>query len=194
MNLSKFASYEDCIELQIPTDLEQLKQVNFRWHQYNPRKNIRRFGCSITSLDGQDSGIPDLDSILEYNRQHGTNYSEKDFKIPTIHASPFNYFLSKFHVGRSHYIKLESGGFFPWHRDADHETFRIIYTIENCNSNNLIWLEDDRILRLDSNRWYYINTKKKHCLFALDTCIFTVFNVLDIDNNIRQLGNHMIIR
>lgn len=194
MNLSHMANYEDCIELRIPIDLEQLAQVNFNWRPYNPQKNICRFGCSITSLDGQDSGIPDLDSILEYNRQHGTNYSEKDFKIPTIHASPFSYFLSKFHVGRSHYIKLESGGFFPWHRDPDIDTFRIIYTIENCKSNNLIWLEDDRILQLDSKRWYYINTKKKHCLFALDTCIFTVFNVLDTSDGISQLVKHMVIR
>jgi hypothetical protein len=194
MDLTKFVGYEDCIELQIPVDYDLLRQVNYNWHQYNPRKNIRRFGCSITSLDGNDSGIPDLDSIMEYNKLNGTSYSEKDFRIATAHAQPFIYFLTNFVVGRSHYIKLESGGFFPWHRDADIETFRIIYTIDNCNGNNLIWLEDDRILKLDNHKWYYINTKKKHCLFALDTCIFTVFNVLDVPKNIRQLSNHMIIR
>lgn len=195
MNLSKFASYEDCIELQIPIDLEKLNKVDFNWQQYNPRKNIRRFGCSITSLDGKDLGIPDLDSLLEYNKQHATEYTEKDFQIPTIHAKPFTYFLSRFQVGRSHYIKLESGGFFPWHRDPDIDTFRIIYTIKNCDSNNLIWVENDRVLKLESNRWYFINTKKKHCLFSLEnTCIFTVFNVLDTPRNIGQLSYHMIIK
>jgi hypothetical protein len=194
MNHTKFSVYEDCIELQIPTELEKLHQVNYNWHQYNPRKPISRFGCSITSLDGDDKGIPDLDSVMEYNKQHGTRYSEKDFFLRTKHSDPFDYFLNNFQVGRSHYIKLEAGGFFPWHRDADTETFRVIYTVANCNSNNLIWLEDDRILKLDNHKWYYINTKKKHCLFAFDSCIFAVFNVMDTDKNMRQLSSHMIIR
>ncbi|MBX3032387.1 MAG: hypothetical protein KF865_00555 [Bdellovibrionaceae bacterium] len=37
------------------------------WKPYNPRKNIARQGLSLTSLDGGLGGIPDLDSLMEYN-------------------------------------------------------------------------------------------------------------------------------
>ena len=39
----------------------------FKFVQYNPRKKVDREGLSITSLDGGLSGIPDLDSLREYN-------------------------------------------------------------------------------------------------------------------------------
>lgn len=170
--------YEDCVELALPRP-ENLDLNTLNWLQYNPRKNINRWGCSITSLDGGDSGVPDLDSVLEYNTLNGTNYTEKDFKVPTRHAEPFADFLAVWPVGRSHYLKFTAGGFFPWHRDGDPHTFRLIYTIKNCTPNNLIWLEDDKILNFHDQSWYYINTKKKHALFSLnEENILAVFNVV----------------
>ena len=169
--------YEDCIELKLPINIPDLANVKYNWIQYNPRKINSRHGCSITSLDGNDTGIPDLDSILEYNKLNNTNYKEIDFNKPTIHAKPFDEFLSTFKVGRSHYIKLTNGGNFPWHRDNDYNTFRIIYTIEKCDVNHLIWLEDETLIKLENNKWYFINTKKKHCVVGLSESIFAVFNV-----------------
>ena len=122
-----FGAYEDLIELNLDSVKIDLNSLN--WVQYNPRKSINRFGCSITSLDGNDSGIPDLDSLVEYNRLNSTNYSEINFRQLTKHASPFTNFLQEFQCGRSHFLKLGTGGFFPWHRDNDQKTFRIIYTV-----------------------------------------------------------------
>lgn len=186
--------HEDLIELDISIDHQELKKTNFNWVQYNPRKTIQRWGCSITSLDGNDSGIPDLDSLLEHNRISGSNYIENDFVIKTKHALPFREFLKEFQVGRSHYIKLGAGGHFPWHRDSDGQTFRIIYTVENCNPNNFVWLEDDEILPLQNNKWYYINTKKKHAVFAFSECVFAVFNVSFTPKNIKTLKKYFFIK
>ncbi len=147
-----FNILEDCIELTLPVNPDAINLETLNWQQYNPRKNIPRYGCSITSLDGKDTGIPDLDSIMEYNELHGTNYTEKDFDKPTCHSLPFTEFLTLMSVGRSHYLHLPPGGFFPWHRDSDHVTFRIIYTINGCTSDSLIWLEDDKILPLQDNK------------------------------------------
>ncbi len=169
------STYEDLIELELPNcniDLE-----NLEWHRYNPRKFVNRFGCSITSLNGSTSGVPDLDSLVEYNLEHGTNYNELDFTIPTKYANPFQFFLNDLTCGRSHYLKLGSGGFFPWHRDNDLYTFRVLYTIEGCGSNDLVWIQNDKVLELQNNRWYYVNTKKKHCLFSLNESVMAVFNV-----------------
>ena len=186
--------HEDLIELDIPIDHQELTKVNFNWVQYNPRKTIQRWGCSITSLDGNDSGIPDLDSLLEHNRISGSNHTENDFVVKTKHSLPFREFLNEFQVGRSHYIKLGAGGYFPWHRDSDGQTFRIIYTLENCHPYNLVWLEDDKVLPLQDNKWYYINTKKKHAVFSFSECIFAVFNVSFTPKNIKTLKKYFFIK
>lgn len=189
-----YSPLEDCIRLELPIDESKLDLNSLDWVQYNPRKNINRFGCSITSLDGGTSGIPDLDSILEYNIKNNKNLHERDFSTPTKFSEPFEKFLNMFKVGRSHYIKLPAGGFFPWHRDSDPETFRIIYTIKNCTQQSLIWLEDTEVLNLNDNEWYFINTKKKHALFAFQECVFAVFNVLANNQNIKTLYNSFVIR
>jgi hypothetical protein len=186
--------YEDVVDLLIPVDHDALHNTNYNWVPYNPRKAIPRWGCSITSLDGSDSGIPDIDSVLEYNRQHNTIYTEKDFTTPTVHARPFDYFLSNFAVGRSHYIKLDPGGYFPWHRDNDNDTFRIIYTIKNCEPDSFVWINDEKPLKLINHRWYYINTKKKHTVFSFNEAVFAVFNVKITENNLHQLRKHILIK
>src|SRR5210317_1132442 len=55
---------------QIMKDLEPYKDS---WKPYNLRNPNNRWGLSVTSLDGKLSGIPDLDSLLQYNKIHGTS-------------------------------------------------------------------------------------------------------------------------
>ena len=191
---SDLNNYGQIIQLDLPVDIDALKSVNYNWVQYNPRKKNDRFGCSITSLDGGDSGTPDLDSVSEYNRINKVSLNESNFNVPTVHATPFNYFLNNFKVGRSHYLKLNHGGHFPWHRDMDSDTFRIIYTIQNCDKESLVWLQDDRVLPLDSGRWYYINTKVQHAVVSFSECIFAVFNVLDTRENVKKLKSNFRVR
>lgn len=178
------SDFEDLIELDLAQ--AQINLENLNWHQYNPRKQIRRYGCSITSLNGDDDGIPDLDSLVEYNKIHGTSYIEEDFKNLTKHCKPFENFLSMFSVGRSHFLKLVDGGFFPWHRDNGN-CFRVIYTISGCTNDNLIWLLDDKILSLQDQKWYYVNTKKKHLVFSQNQSVFAVFNIKTTPNNVNKL-------
>jgi hypothetical protein len=184
--------YEDLIELEL--DRPSIKTESLHWVQYNPRKPINRFGCSITSLDGLDLGVPDLDSLVEYNKLNQTKYVEKDFQTKTKHSVFFEDFLGKFTVGRSHFLKLSNGGYFPWHRDNDLHTFRIIYTVSGCENTNLVWIHDNQVLNLENKKWYYINTKKKHTLFAFNDSIMAVFNVLQNESNINNVLRHSKIR
>jgi hypothetical protein len=139
-------------------------------------------------------GAPDLDSLREYNRENNTKYSESSFKTRTIHSKPFDYFLNNADVGRSHFLNLRAGGHFPWHRDYDNSTFRIIYTINRCNKHTMVWLEDERLLHLEDRRWYYINTKIQHAVFSFDdSCMFAVFNVMNTDRSISFVENHFSI-
>ncbi len=109
-------SFEDFFSLSLPhvsVDTEALE-----WHRYNPRKEINRWGSSITSSHGENTGIPDLDSLYEHNRDHGTSYREGDFRTLTPSGKQYFEFLTEsFDLGRSHFIRLGAGGYFPFHRD-----------------------------------------------------------------------------
>ena len=54
-------------QLPNPHQKVAITEEQFEYVKYNPRKDIDRWGLSLTSLDGEMSGIPDLDSLLEYN-------------------------------------------------------------------------------------------------------------------------------
>lgn len=170
-------SFEDVINLNLPE--VQIETDSQDWKQYNPRKKISRWGRSLTSLDGGTSGIPDLDSIYEYNKNNGTNYRESDFKTLTPEGKKFEFLTESFDLGRSHLIKLDSGGHFPYHRDLGTEVFRLIYCVSGCGPTNLAWIIDDKVIKLQDRHWYYVNTKKVHATFAFNICVFAVFNIIN---------------
>ena len=64
--LTRFGSYYP-LNLNFSVDgiIKELEK-NYKWVRYNPRKNIERYGLSVTSLDGKMTGIPDLDSFYDY--------------------------------------------------------------------------------------------------------------------------------
>ena len=66
-----------------PSAFVEWTENNFEYVKYNPRKDINRYGLSITSLDGGLSGRPDLDSLNEYNAESNTKYEETDFNVLT---------------------------------------------------------------------------------------------------------------
>jgi hypothetical protein len=147
-------------------------EENYNYVKYNPRKNINREGLSITSLDGKLSGIPDLDSLLEYNSENNTMYREKDFRTPT----PVYYWQSlknlldpiKDDIFRSHILKINSGGYFPPHRDfygMRVDCFRIIIPLINCDPPHFTFLLEDKILSWTEGHMYFLDTAKMHYLF-----------------------------
>ena len=173
--LTQLALYGDVIPLRLKLDYkkfeEGLKKYNNKWVQYNPRKNIPRYGLSITSLDGGFPGIPDLDSLKEYNEQHNVNLDEPDIKTLTPFWPYVESALSKFsnHLGRTHLIKKSAGGQFPSHRDGyDREikSFRLFLPIYNCNPPFNYFILDDKILRFEHGRLYFINTLKEHIVIT----------------------------
>jgi hypothetical protein len=180
--------FESPIKLNLPK-VHFNEDINlFPWKKYNPKKEFRRLGVSLTSLDGQYSGVPDLDSLLEYNKLNGTNYREHDFKRTTpIFDKYFANILEGFVIGRSHLLKLESGGFFPYHRDLDFSCVRVIYTVSNCHPQSLVWIQNDRTLQFEDHSWYLINTKVKHALFSFHTSLLTVFNFEASQENLNRL-------
>lgn len=178
--------YETSHKLKNAHNFVKWTEENFKYVRYNPRKDIKRYGLSITSLDGGVSGIPDLDSLTEYNREHDTKYTEQDFKefTPVYDYQDLKNVLQpiKDEIFRSHILKLESGGFFPPHRDfygMNIDSFRLIIPLENCNPPSFNFIIDDKIQHWTNGVVYFVDTAKMHYLFnsSMSPSYMIVLNV-----------------
>lgn len=165
-------------------DIVEELENQFEWVQYNPRKNIDRQGLSITSLDGGLSGIPDLDSLYDYEKETGISLDETNFNVKTPVYDYFKEWLDPIqeHLGRTHVIKLNRGAYFPPHRDNKHfniESFRLFLPLTYSSEQNFFLLEDKKI-EFSNGKMYFIDTALTHTVFNTDDYpfYFVVANVL----------------
>ena len=197
------SSLGDVVPLDFCLDIKQLEkelsQFEKDWKQYNPRKPNNRQGLSITSLDGKLSGVPDLDSLFEYNKQHNTNINEADISVKTPVASNISVIQRLLDVfdtlGRSHFIRLNTGGFFPPHRDGkilDITCFRVLTLCHNCTPNQFTFMHEDKIIKLEPGRPYFINTRKMHSVFSyVDNSVQCVLNIPLTKDNYNCIVKHL---
>ena len=192
--------YEIKLTVDIDKIKQELKQFDNDWKPYNPRKPIERYGLSITSLDGQLSGIPDLDSLSEYNSENNTSIVEADIvtKTPVYELFKDNIDSIQQHLVRSHLIKLKPGGYFPIHRDSrtvNIDSFRLFIPLQNCNPPNHFFILDNNILSFNHCSAYYVNTCLTHCLFnaSFYDTIFVVLNVKLNTDSVNTMFNLMKI-
>lgn len=178
--------YETIHSLDDPDKFVDWTEDNFEYVKYNPRKDINRQGLSLTSLDGGVDGIPDLDSLFEYNAENNTNYDERDFKTftPVCDYPELAECIEpiKDYIYRSHILKLGPGGFFPPHRDfrgMDINNFRIIIPLRNTNPPDLTFIVDNQIQHWNEGSLYFVDTAKMHYLFnsSFDPSYMIVLNV-----------------
>jgi hypothetical protein len=185
-------NWGEVIELDFPKwDLSKVMNVLNKhpgWKEYQPHKpGYNRYGLSVTSLDGGFSGKPDLYSLREYQNMYNESYNEMCFNKRTnvVQFLPeLNEFLDFWepNLGRSHFLRLDKGGFFPPHRDngalVSVPTFRILVPIHNFGINDMKWIQEERILNLTLGQVYFINTSRLHSLFSfVDNCVMLVLNI-----------------
>lgn len=205
--LQAIAGLGSVVELDFDVDPikfdQDLAPFHDKWVQYNPRKAIARQGLSVTSLDGGLGGVPDLDSVMEYNRLHGTRYAEDSFTTPTPvfhHMSSLRGLLDKFgpDLGRSHLIRFGKGGFFPPHRDAfgfGMTCFRIISLCRNCGRNQFVFLMNGERACLEAGKTYFVETRVDHSVFSFDDdCVILVLNVKLNERAFRSLMDSVRVR
>jgi len=185
--LHKLLSLGNIILLKNKVELLEVKKTIFSYKKYfkpyNPRKTqYNRYGLSITSQDGGFSGIPDLDSLYEYNQLNKTNFDETDFREWTPFFKDCTHLqkaLSPFHdyIGRSHILRLDKGGFFPPHRDLSNKAFRLFISLCS-NTNDYVFILDEKRVFFQPGQLYFINTFLSHSLFSfIDQSFFIVFNI-----------------
>ena len=171
---SDLLTYGDFIQLKNSCNSKELLEEikDFEWKQYNPRKNVNRYGLSITSNDGSLNG-EDLDSLYEYSKEKGricdedefTTLTDVNYKSKEVQklVNPFKPWLC-----RTHFLNFRRGGYFPPHRDHSkgiQNTFRLIVPIQNFNPPFCRFILEDTTLYWEQNKMYFLNTTKHHTLF-----------------------------
>lgn len=177
------------------TTLISAALVGKTWVQYNPAKPIKRYGIPLTvDVDHPEgtyphTGLTSLRDLMWANTV-GVDV-ERKFSTFTDLARQIGFdkwwysiFPPDSAPARSHFIKLDSGGFFPPHRDGnftidtDEDCFRLFCPIKNCDSRSMVWLQNGRQLTFDHGRVYFINTYVEHSVYSfVDDCVFLVINV-----------------
>ena len=200
-HLTVYGSVYETTHRLIDTDkFVDWTEEKFTYVKYNPRKDINRYGLSLTSLDGGTSGVPDLDSLYEYNQEHNIKYTERDFvTITPVYRYPS---ISKLlrpikdEMFRSHIIKLGPGGFFPPHRDfkgMDIDSFRIIIPLKNMKPPAFTFIVDGNIQHWNEGSLYFVDTAKMHYLFNadFDPVYMIVLNVNLNENTVKFITNNL---
>ena len=198
-------TYGDQVQLNIERDpyitLKGLKQFDNNWGKYNPRKDLNRWGLSVTNLDGILGPGPDLDSIPEYNKENNTNITEFSFTVPTPVYDIVSYYCDPFKkwLGRTHIIKLGAGGFFPDHIDNKNDTidsFRLLVPLQVCNPKDSgYFIYEDKILNWNYGSMYFVNTCKRHTVFnanLTDDHIIIIMNVKLTEESVKTVFNFLI--
>lgn len=179
--------------------IDELRLYETDWVAYNPRKNIPRKGLSITSLDGGLSGIPDLDSVKEYNIKHNVNLDETSFNKRTELWPLVQDALAPFenYLGRTHFIRMERTGCFPPHRDQysiDVNSFRLFIAINGCNPPDNYFIVDGKIHNFIPGKVYFINTCKEHTVFTTGSeSTFVVANIIISDKSVNAVLNNLLV-
>ena len=198
-------SYGDFIQLNNSCNSKELLEEikDFAWLKYNPRKNVERYGLSITSEDGKLTG-KDLDSLYELSKETGREYDEDSFTTLTdvYHKSkqiqklvdPFKPWLC-----RTHLLNFRKGGYFPPHIDnrgfQGKQFIRLLVPIRKCNASFLYFMYEEKLLNFNRGYTYFLNTNKKHAIFSFsDDSTMLVMNLECCKESIEQIQRHMLWR
>ena len=201
MSYTSLLSFGDFISLKLKCDVKKLfdEIKQFSFSQYNPRKDIKRYGLSITSLDGSINGI-DLDSIKDYNAENKTEYDELSFnKLTDVYYSSneIQKVVKPFikHLGRSHILYLPEGGYFPPHRDLPvyyegQNSLRVLIPLKGCNPPDLYFMYENKPLYFEHGRAYFLNTNKAHNLFSFKNSYMIVLNIKTNEEVYKIIGDN----
>lgn len=179
----------DWLELQQFDSNKLLKDIESYqrdWKPYNLKKPNNRWGLSITSLDGSLSGMPDLDSLSEYNNRNNTNITNHDINTYTSVYDKSTILKEiiepwKPWLGRCHFLRLNAGGFFPEHYDInkldyEYEDARLIAFVNNNSKDTMKFIYEDTVMNVKEGSLYWFNASKRHSVFSMeDDCIMIVF-------------------
>lgn len=177
---SQLFLYGDFIPLNFYLDPQQTERelLPFQnsWTPYNiQRGDTGRLGLSITSLDGKLGG-QDMQSLYQYSQESGRKISENDYNQLTpvydqvLTLKPIlDYYRPE--LGRTRFVRMKAGGFFPTHRDHSvnfqvPDYFRLFVGLQNTGRDKLFFIYDGQVINYEPGRVYLFNALKTHTVFS----------------------------
>jgi hypothetical protein len=193
----------DFVPLDIKIDLGQfekeISKYKDQWVPYLHREGVmnNRQGLNLVGLPG-DSPTDSL-SMPEAMKRTGRKLTELDFDTPTqlYHDLPsLHKMLDVFpKLGRCSLVKVNTGGWFPGHRDGvllNRRAFRIVVFLTNTSHVSYEWEHDYRVRQIDEGRAYYVDTRKQHRTHSYtEDSIHLVMNIPKTYENVLRVLNHL---
>ena len=168
---------------------------------FQPREGIinNRESVLLYGLEGDEptalTGLSHIHAKLGYKpREYEFSFQTKAAKNFSCMKSVFDYY----DMGRSFFIRLNAGGFYPWHRDhmyLKRDTIRLIAFLGEANLDGLAWEVNGQRVDALPNHVYYVDTRKSHRLHAQqDACDMVVMNVRKDWLNVNRILSHLKYR
>lgn len=154
--------------------LQNLEEMNRQdwWIPFQPKHGIMNDRECVLIYGMKGDQPNSIAGLSEHYERLGRYPFESEFDTPTEARSKltvmhdvFDYFDP---LGRTFLIRLNSGGFYPTHRDhyyLNRDTFRLIAFLGDPN-HCMEWEVDGRKRQILPNKVYYVDTRKEHRLCA----------------------------
>jgi len=187
---SKLLAYGNRFPLNVYTDpsktLRSLKEYDDCWHQYNPNKDIKRYGLSLINQTGTFDSSEDLDSLKGEHEIGELQEQSFDIKTPAYGIVKDTLDVFDGCLVRTHFLKLPPSGYFPDHIDNQKDvidSFRLLVPIQNCNPPHGWFMLEDKPLYWEHGQMYFLNTCMRHTLFNASTNKDMIMLVLNVKLN-----------
>jgi len=189
-NLTNLGKYTK-LNLKINEEevLAKLDKFKDNWCPYNRIKDPdnNRWGLPVTSHSGDVMDNCHLNSFSYMHTYHDKLLSESDFTTPTAvyyEIPEFKKLVDLFapDIGRVHLLRVDTGGFFPPHRDFQDrswnafspEYFRIICVFGNCSKNDYFHILDNQLCYTDRAVVYFVNFQLTHGMFSFTNNLYNL--------------------
>lgn len=166
---------------QLEKDLEQFAD---NWCPYNQKKDTHnnRWGLPVTSHTGDVMDNYHLNSFGYMQKYHDVKLTEDTVNVPTqvYHALPeVKKLVDMFSpdIGRVHFLRIGTGGFFPPHVDhigACPEYIRLILVFGKCRPENYVQLINGTPRYFDPGYLYFANFQREHSVFSFTDSVYSL--------------------
>ncbi len=186
------------IKINTASLMYELSRFRDDWQDYLPRTDRpnNRKGLTLTTLPGKTH--KDAPSLAEASYAAKRRLSELEFNHRTEVYDACRSLEPLFSVfpdlGRTFFVKSDTGGYFVPHRDhpaIPRDVFRLVVFVNNCGPLDYDWLMDDRKLQIEHGRVYYVNTRKTHRTISwVNDSVHLILNVpMTAENVARVIAN-----
>lgn len=173
-------------------------EENNWFRPFQPKEGVLNDRHSVLLYGLKGDEPTELTGLSHIEAKLGYKPREDEFMYPTEAANKMRCLHSVFKyfdMGRSFFIRMNAGAFYPPHRDhfnLSRPTFRLIAFLGGQTSESLHWEVDEKKCVPLPNHVYYVDTRKMHKLHASDhKCDMVVMNVKKDWVNVNRLLTHL---